>query len=212
MRRKINYLQIIFATILMIDFASSANADQTALVLVNSASPNYTDYQHYFVPDNVFQNEAMLVSPLADKFVNGLALGYFQIDSNGTIITPYQQPGQSDINPQLRNYLLTLENDLLPSLDGQNHLEARRIALSPKPILDDEDEYKTFGRFVGPRDRSVSFRDVSNTCRDCIVYLLQNETSAISKKEIEEILSNREDSEKIGTGYRACILKISSMH
>ena len=60
--------------------------------------------------------------------------------------------------------------------------------------------------------RVESFRDVSNTCRDCIVYLLQNETSAISKKEIEEILSNREDSEKIGTGYRACILKTSSMH
>ena len=60
--------------------------------------------------------------------------------------------------------------------------------------------------------RVESFRDVSNTCRDCIVYLLQNETSAISKKEIEEILSNREDSEKIGTEYRACILKTSSMH
>ena len=60
--------------------------------------------------------------------------------------------------------------------------------------------------------RVGSFRDVSNTCRDCIVYLLQNETSAISKKEIKEILSNREDSEKIGTGYRACILKTLSMH
>ena len=60
--------------------------------------------------------------------------------------------------------------------------------------------------------RVGSFRDVSNTCRDCIVYLLQNETSVISKKEIEEILSHREDSEKIGTGYRACILKTSSMH
>ena len=59
--------------------------------------------------------------------------------------------------------------------------------------------------------RVGSFSDVSNTCRDCIVYLLQNETSAISKKEIFEILNHRESSEKIGTGYRACILKTSSI-
>ena len=60
--------------------------------------------------------------------------------------------------------------------------------------------------------RVGSFRDVSNTCRDCIVYLLQYETSVLSKKEIEKILNRRGDSERIGTGYRACILKTSSMH
>jgi len=52
--------------------------------------------------------------------------------------------------------------------------------------------------------RVGSFSDVSNTCRDCIVYLLQNETSAMSKKEIVEILNHRENSVEIGTGYRAC--------
>ena len=59
--------------------------------------------------------------------------------------------------------------------------------------------------------RIGSFRDVSNTCRDCIVYLLQNEISAsINKKEkIGEILRNRESYKNIGTGYRACILKTS---
>ena len=57
--------------------------------------------------------------------------------------------------------------------------------------------------------RVGSFRDVSNTCRDCIVYLLQNETSVISNKEIFEILNHRGTSDKIGTGYRACILKTS---
>jgi len=59
--------------------------------------------------------------------------------------------------------------------------------------------------------RVWAFRDVSNTCRDCIVYLLQNEISAsINKKEkIGEILRNRESYKNIGTGYRACILKTS---
>ena len=59
--------------------------------------------------------------------------------------------------------------------------------------------------------RVGSFRDVSNTCRDCLVYLLQNETSVISKKEIFEILNHRGNTNKIGTGYRACILKTSSI-
>ena len=60
--------------------------------------------------------------------------------------------------------------------------------------------------------RVGSFSDVSNTCRDCIVYILHNETSVISKKEILKILTHREYSEKIGTGYLACILKTSLMH
>ena len=54
--------------------------------------------------------------------------------------------------------------------------------------------------------RVGAFHDVSNSCRDCIVHLLQKETSVFSQKEIEEILSHRGDSEKIGTGYRACIV------
>ncbi len=57
--------------------------------------------------------------------------------------------------------------------------------------------------------RVEAFRDVSNTCRDCIVYLLQKEASVLSKKEIQEALNHREHLEKIGTGYLACILKTS---
>ena len=58
--------------------------------------------------------------------------------------------------------------------------------------------------------RVEAFRDVSNTCRDCIVYLAQKETSVLSKKEIQEILSHRGHSGKVGTGYLACILKTST--
>ena len=60
-------------------------------------------------------------------------------------------------------------------------------------------------------ERVGSFRDISNTCRDCIVYLLQKESSVVSKKVIHDILNKRENPKKIGTGYRACILKTSSM-
>ena len=56
-----------------------------------------------------------------------------------------------------------------------------------------------------------SFRDVSNTCRDCIVYILQRNASVFSKKEIREILGHRGKSDMIGTGYLACILKTSTI-
>ena len=59
--------------------------------------------------------------------------------------------------------------------------------------------------------RAEAFRDISNTCCDCIVYLLENETTVLSKKEIQEILEYRGHSGNIGTGYLACILKISTI-
>ena len=58
--------------------------------------------------------------------------------------------------------------------------------------------------------RIEAYLDVSNTCRDCIVFLLQKETSVLSKKEVQEILRNRGLSEKVGTGNVACILKTST--
>jgi hypothetical protein len=57
--------------------------------------------------------------------------------------------------------------------------------------------------------KTESYQEVFNACSDCIVYLLQKETSILSKK-IREILSQRGNSEKIGTGYRACILKTTT--
>jgi len=52
----------------------------------------YTDYQYYYVPDNVVaaqeQRMPLLRSPLAGKLEEGLAYGQFQIEPDGTIITP----------------------------------------------------------------------------------------------------------------------------
>ena len=56
--------------------------------------------------------------------------------------------------------------------------------------------------------RVGAFRNISNTCRDCIVYLLKNDGVVADRKEIEEILNNRTNPEKIGTGHHTCILKI----
>jgi len=50
----------------------------------------YTDYQYYYVPDNALAQEQMpmLRSPLAGRLEHGLAYGQFQIEPDGTIVTP----------------------------------------------------------------------------------------------------------------------------
>ena len=52
-----------------------------------------------------------------------------------------------------------------------------------------------------------SYHDVSNTCSDCIVYLIHQETSVLSKEEIQEILKNKGNFDKTGMGFLDCILK-----
>lgn len=88
----------------------------------------YTDYQYFFIPDNVLRNEAMLVSPLADKLDNGFAYGYFEVDASGIVNTPYLPPGQATSSrPLVQNYLDAVRKNLLPSLDGRTQLDAPRI-------------------------------------------------------------------------------------
>jgi len=55
--------------------------------------------------------------------------------------------------------------------------------------------------------RIGAFSDISNTCRDCIVYLLKEITSAITQKELQKILKQRGLFEKIGTDSPVCALK-----
>ena len=55
--------------------------------------------------------------------------------------------------------------------------------------------------------RIGAYRYFSNTCCDCIVYLLKKTTSAITPKELQEILKQRKIFEKIGTDYPVCTLK-----
>ena len=58
--------------------------------------------------------------------------------------------------------------------------------------------------------RIGDYRDVSNTCRDCVVYLLQKNPSVLSKKELQNILRQKGLSEKIGTVNPVCALKTTT--
>lgn len=85
----------------------------------------WTDYQYYYVPDNVVagqQQMPWLRSPLGASIDNDLAYGNFQIEPDGTIVTPYyqagqSQPGQEDkVAQEINAHLINIEQNILPVL------------------------------------------------------------------------------------------------
>ena len=89
----------------------------------------YTEYQYYYVPENVAPNQQQLPvlrSPLAGRLENGLAYGNFQIEPDGSVITPNdnidQRPDLTESDKELYAKVLlnrkNIEDNLLPALRG----------------------------------------------------------------------------------------------
>ena len=55
--------------------------------------------------------------------------------------------------------------------------------------------------------RIEAFQNVSYTCRDCIVHLLKEETSVLSKKESQNIIRQRVLLKNIGEDHQVCVMK-----
>jgi hypothetical protein len=58
--------------------------------------------------------------------------------------------------------------------------------------------------------RIEDFRYVSNTCKDCVVYLLKEETSILSKKDLQNIIKQRGLLKSIENGQQVCVLKTNA--
>lgn len=86
----------------------------------------WTDYQYYYVPENVAaaQQMPLLRSPLGDRLENNLAYGNFQIEPEGTIVTPYyrqeesQQGRQDEQADKIGAHLNNIRQNLLPALSS----------------------------------------------------------------------------------------------
>ncbi|MDH4238193.1 MAG: HAMP domain-containing histidine kinase [Phycisphaerae bacterium] len=90
----------------------------------------YTDYNYYYVPDNVALNQeqqmTLLRSPLVGSLYNSFAYGNFQIESNGTLNTPnddiVEREGPTEENKVLYAKVLSnrenIGSNLLPVLKG----------------------------------------------------------------------------------------------
>jgi len=87
----------------------------------------YTDYLYYYVPDNMASNQQQqfvaLRSPLGDQWSNGLAYGYFQIEADGGIVTPYyptrltrMDDNRAVVDNEVQRHMLNIENNVLPSI------------------------------------------------------------------------------------------------
>ncbi len=94
--------------------------------LLTEQTRPYTDYQYYYVPMTANRANALVRSPLADKFSNGLANGYFQLNSNNNIINPYAQ-SINQAAPEVKDYLTNLSKNLLPSLGYGSGLQVSRV-------------------------------------------------------------------------------------
>jgi len=88
----------------------------------------YTDYQYYYVPENVVpgqqQMPLLLRSPLGSGLNNEFAYGNFQIEPDGTIVTPYYVTGQSQaiqentLDREAEVHVDNIKRNLLPVLGG----------------------------------------------------------------------------------------------
>jgi signal transduction histidine kinase len=86
----------------------------------------YTDYQYYYVPENVApgqQQMPLLRSPLGAGLYNEFAYGNFQIEPDGTIVTPYYVKGQSQaaqeniLDREAEVHVNNIKRNLLPVLN-----------------------------------------------------------------------------------------------
>jgi signal transduction histidine kinase len=87
----------------------------------------YTEYQYYYVPENFAPNQEQLPvlrSPLAGSLEQGLAYGHFQIEPDGSVITPNDNIDQrqdlpksdQELYAEARSNRLNIEKNLLPAL------------------------------------------------------------------------------------------------
>ncbi len=78
----------------------------------------YTDYQYFYIPFAANDASALVRSPLAENLDHGLAYGYFQIDADGAIVSPYNLARQVPDDPQAARHLANIQNNLLKTLSG----------------------------------------------------------------------------------------------
>ena len=101
----------------------------------------YTDYLYYYVPENVVstqQQMPLLRSPLAGRLDHGLAYGNFQIEPDGTIITPFYNSNERQRPVRLvEEYITNIKNNLLTALNGNGtgfgRIGIRRTSLTQPP-------------------------------------------------------------------------------
>jgi len=135
----------------------------------------YTDYQYYYVPADAVASQrqwSVIRSPLAGRLDHGLAYGHFQIEPDGTIISPnmgFYGPGEIQTSAALRQQVSRNEQNirryLLPVLKGMTASSLASSASSSRlnrlPALVGEEAAQPAGKFGSSRERESGKRPVT---------------------------------------------------
>ena len=113
--------------------------------LQTEQSRPYTEYLPYYVPETPLQtanySNTLVQSPLANAFDNGFATGYFELESNGRITSPYVAEMQTPQTTQSSDHSAYFDNirlNLLPSLQNGQTVATHRIEPAER---EKDDEY-----------------------------------------------------------------------
>jgi signal transduction histidine kinase len=151
----------------------------------------YTDYQPYYVPEVGSNTAALVPSPLANLYLNGFANGYFQLESDGRLISPHfaeqqiqlvNQPAQKAVPAEQTadhsDYFDNVRQNLLPSLANGQTVATHRIEPTEREI--EKDEYRYDARGLG------SDRWVRTTSRDDSSLLPKTEQAVKTLEQQED--------------------------
>jgi len=174
----------------------------------------YTDYQYYYVPENVApgqQQMPLLRSPLGSGLDNEFAYGNFQIEPDGTIVTPYYVTGQSQaiqektLDREAEVHVDNIKLNLLPVLGGGGGVFKFPVADSRllysdinllKDSLSEEVKEKEAGqkqKTKGPAGRSREYRIESLQADSQKEQVLTQKRSVVASNiaRSEELLSRQ---------------------
>jgi len=166
----------------------------------------YTDYQPYYVPDYITapgdatnqQQMPVLRSPLLGSMEHSLAYGHFQIQPNGSIITPNdnfeQKQNLTDPNGSLyievSSNRKNIEDNLLPEISGLNNdpFEMNlysRVITAPPVIPQTPDNTESPGSksklFQNPRAQNYPVESLQNQQQQ--TQIVQQERTILEQNE-----------------------------
>ncbi len=119
--------------------------------MVQEQNRPYTDYQYYYVPDNIItaqQQTSLERSPLAGQFEHGLAYYNFQIQPDGSIITPNVSLTQQQSEPS---------DEHEEQLYAEAILNTRNVEDNLLPVLNkvESDPYKLDDKLIAESGQSA---------------------------------------------------------
>ncbi len=98
---------------------------------------SYTQYQYYYVPIASNDLNALVRSPLGDTLEHGLAYGHFQIEPDGSVLTPYiDETQKKQANVEAVAYVENVRANLLTVLKGNGYVGTAIIKSDLSNITD----------------------------------------------------------------------------